>query len=92
MSKNKSHKAWSIKIPTDWNEPEKRGVERPAATGCTAPTTSEAYCGTPTGAASDHDRKTHMKPMLDPKRDLKGATPEKLARALLRPLSPAPPN
>ena len=27
-----------------------------------------------------------MKPMLDPKRDLAGATPEKLARALLRPL------
>lgn len=24
-------------------------------------------------------------PMLDPERDLKGATPEKLARALLRP-------
>ena len=28
-----------------------------------------------------------MKPMLDPKRDLKGATPETLARALLKPLS-----
>ena len=27
-----------------------------------------------------------MKPMVDPKRDLAGATPEKLARALLRPL------
>ncbi len=27
-----------------------------------------------------------MKPMLDPKRDLEGATPEKLARALLKPL------
>ena len=27
-----------------------------------------------------------MKPMLDPKRDLAGATPETLARALLRPL------
>ena len=26
-----------------------------------------------------------MKPMLDPKTDLKGATPETLARALLRP-------
>ncbi len=26
-----------------------------------------------------------MQPMLDPKRDLKGATPEALARALLRP-------
>ena len=26
--------------------------------------------------------------MLDPKRDLAGATPEKLARALLRPLRP----
>lgn len=26
-----------------------------------------------------------MRPMLDPKRDLKGATPETLARALLRP-------
>ena len=25
-----------------------------------------------------------MRPMLDPKRDLKGATPETLARALLR--------
>ena len=25
-----------------------------------------------------------MKPMLDPKRDLKGATPEKLAKALFR--------
>lgn len=25
-----------------------------------------------------------MKPRLDPKRDLKGATPEKLARALLK--------
>lgn len=25
-----------------------------------------------------------MKPMLDPERDLKGATPEELARALLR--------
>ena len=30
-------------------------------------------------------------PMLDPKRDLAGATPEKLARALLRnPLRPRP--
>ena len=27
-------------------------------------------------------------PMLDPERDLKGATPEKLARALLRPRRP----
>lgn len=27
-----------------------------------------------------------MKPMLDPERDLKGATPETLARALFRPL------
>lgn len=27
-----------------------------------------------------------MNPMLDPKRDLAGATPERLARALLRPL------
>ncbi len=27
-----------------------------------------------------------VKPMLDPKRDLAGATPETLARALLRPL------
>ncbi len=27
-----------------------------------------------------------MKPMLDQKRDLKGATPETLARALLKPL------
>ena len=25
-----------------------------------------------------------MKPVIDPKRDLKGATPEKLARALLK--------
>ena len=31
-----------------------------------------------------------MKPMLDPERDLRGATPEKLARALLRPLRPRP--
>ena len=31
-----------------------------------------------------------MRPMLDPERDLKGATPEKLARALLRPLGPRP--
>ena len=29
-----------------------------------------------------------MKPMLDPKRDLKGATPETLARALMKPLRP----
>lgn len=29
-----------------------------------------------------------MKAMLDPEKDLKGATPEKLARALLRPLRP----
>ena len=29
-----------------------------------------------------------MKPMLDPKRDLAGATPETLARALFRPLRP----
>ena len=27
-----------------------------------------------------------MKPMLDPTRDLKGATPEKLAREILKPL------
>ena len=27
-----------------------------------------------------------MKPMLDPKRDLKGATSEKLARTILKPL------
>ena len=31
-----------------------------------------------------------MNPMIDPKRDLVGATPEKLARALLRPLRPRP--
>ena len=31
-----------------------------------------------------------MRPMLDPRTDLKGATPEKLARALLRPLLPRP--
>lgn len=29
-----------------------------------------------------------MKPMLDPKRDLAGATPETLARALLRRVEP----
>ncbi len=29
-----------------------------------------------------------MKPMLDPKRDLKGATPETLARALFRRVTP----
>ena len=29
-------------------------------------------------------------PVLLPERDLKGATPEKLARALFRPLSPRP--
>ena len=27
-----------------------------------------------------------MKPVLDPRRDLKGATPEKLAQTLLRPV------
>ena len=27
-----------------------------------------------------------MKPVLNPKRDLKGTTPDKLARALLRPV------
>ena len=31
-----------------------------------------------------------MKPMLDPERDLKGATPEKLARALFRRTEPLP--
>ena len=31
-----------------------------------------------------------MKPMLDPARDLAGATPETLARALLRPLGARP--
>ena len=31
-----------------------------------------------------------MRPMLDPKRDLAGATPETLARALLRPLHGRP--
>ena len=31
-----------------------------------------------------------MRPMLDPKRDLAGATPEKLARALFRPLPRGP--
>ena len=30
-----------------------------------------------------------MHPMLDPKRDLAGATPETLARALLRPMRPS---
>ena len=34
-----------------------------------------------TGAS---ERRIAMKPMLDPDRDLKGATPETLARALLR--------
>ena len=34
------------------------------------------------------ERECIMRPMLDPNRDLKGATPEKLARALLRPLRP----
>ena len=29
-----------------------------------------------------------MKPMIDPKRDLKGATPETLARALFRRVTP----
>ena len=33
-----------------------------------------------------------MKPMLDPKRDLVGATPEKLARALLRRVEPLRPR
>ena len=32
-----------------------------------------------------------MKPMLDPKRDLKGATPETLARALFRRVEPLRP-
>lgn len=31
-----------------------------------------------------------MKPILDPQRDLAGATPETLARALLRPIGPRP--
>ena len=33
-----------------------------------------------------------MKPMLDPERDLKGATPEKLARALFRRTEPLRPR
>ena len=33
-----------------------------------------------------------MKPMLDPKRDLAGATPETLARALLRRVVPLRPR
>lgn len=33
-----------------------------------------------------------MKPVLDPKRDLKGATPEKLARALFRRSEPLRPS
>ena len=33
-----------------------------------------------------------MKPMLDPKRDLKGATPEKLARALFKRNEPLRPS
>lgn len=34
---------------------------------------------------------TRGSPMLVPERDLKGATPEKLARALLRPIEPLRP-
>lgn len=33
-----------------------------------------------------------MRPMLDPKRDLEGATPETLARALLRRVEPLRPR
>ena len=33
-----------------------------------------------------------MKPVLDPKRDLKGATPETLARALFRRVEPLRPG
>ena len=33
-----------------------------------------------------------MKPMLDPKRDLEGATPETLARALFRRVEPLRPR
>ena len=33
-----------------------------------------------------------MKPMLDPKRDLAGATPETLARALFRRIDPLRPG
>ena len=33
-----------------------------------------------------------MKPMLDPKRDLAGATPETLARALFRRIEPSAPS
>ena len=33
-----------------------------------------------------------MKPMLDPQRDLKGATPETLARALFRRVEPLRPS
>ena len=33
-----------------------------------------------------------MKPMLDPKRDLAGATPETLARALFRRIKPLRPS
>ena len=33
-----------------------------------------------------------MKPMLDPERDLKGATPETLARALFRRVEPLRPR
>ena len=33
-----------------------------------------------------------MKPMIDPKRDLAGATPEMLARALLRPVNRSAPS
>ena len=38
--------------------------------------------------ASNSIKEETMKPMLDPKRDLVGATPETLARALFRPLRP----
>lgn len=37
-------------------------------------------------------RRYYMKPVLDPKRDLKGATPEKLARALFRRNEPLRPR
>lgn len=33
-----------------------------------------------------------MKPMIDPKRDLKGATPDTLARALLKPVGRSGPS
>ena len=43
------------------------------------------------GESSD-GRKPRMKPILNPKRDLAGATPEKLAKALFRRTEPLRPG